>query len=114
MVMDWRFKIQWRGPFSQRIYPDTDSNLNISGCSGGQYGSVSDVSWVTQLTSGSEHSLFGVREKLSKAEISFHCCVVNVIPRQFTNNIQSFCSSSICVVCSIDETGKRALEIASH
>ena len=63
------------------MYPNSDCYLKISRCSGGMDGSVSDVSWVTQLTSGSEHSLFGVREKLSKAEISFHCCVVNVIPR---------------------------------
>ena len=37
---------------------------------------------------------------------------VNCIPREFTRNIQSFCLSSICVVCDIDKTGKRALKLS--
>ena len=38
---------------------------------------------------------------------------VNWIIRHFTSNIQSFGSSLICVVCNIDETGKRNLKLAS-
>ena len=39
--------------------------------------------------------------------------VVNLIPRDFTRNIQYFGSSSICVVCDINETGTRALKLAT-
>ena len=39
---------------------------------------------------------------------------VNWIPREFTRNIQSFGLSLICVVCDIDETGKRALKLSSQ
>ena len=44
-VMDWRFEIQWRGPFSHRMYPDPDRELNRSRCSGGMDGSGSDTFW---------------------------------------------------------------------
>ena len=81
MVMDWRFEIQWRGPFSHRMYPDTERDLKISRCLGGLDGSGSDASLGPHLASVSAHSLFGGRGKLIKAEISFDCCVVNVIPR---------------------------------
>ena len=38
---------------------------------------------------------------------------INWIPRDFTRNIQPFGSSSICVVCDIDETGTRDFKIAT-
>ena len=38
---------------------------------------------------------------------------VNLIPRDFTSNIQSFGSSLICDVCDIDNTGTRALKLAT-
>ena len=81
MVMDWRFEIQWRGPFRHRMYPDTDHDLRISRCSGGMERSENDAYWGHNLASVSVHSLFGVMGKLRKAEISFDRCVVNVIPR---------------------------------
>ena len=80
-VMDWRFEIQWRGPFSHIIYHNTDCDLKIYRCSDGMYRSGSDVSWGNQLASVSVHSLFGGRGELRKAEMSFDCCVVNVVPR---------------------------------
>ena len=80
-LMDWRFEIQWRGPFSHRMYPDTDRDLKRSRCLGGLDGPGSDASWGPQLASVSEHSFFGERGKLKKAEILFDCCAVKVIPR---------------------------------
>ena len=79
--MDWRFEIQSRGPFSHIIYPDTDRDLNISRCSVGSEESVSDASWGPHLASVSADSLFGGSGKLRKADTSFDCCIVNVIPR---------------------------------
>ena len=63
------------------MYPKTDSYLNRSSCSGGLDGLVSDAYWGPQLASMSAYSLLGEREELRKVEISFYCCVVNVIPR---------------------------------
>ena len=39
---------------------------------------------------------------------------VNWIPREFTRSIKSFGSSSICVVCNIDKTGKKYLKLATE
>ena len=63
------------------MHPDTDRDLKRSRCSGGLDGSVSGASWGPQLALLSAHSLFGGRGELRKADISFYCCVVNVIPR---------------------------------
>ena len=79
--MDWRFHIQWRGPFSHIMYPDSDCDLNRSKCSGGLDRLGSDAPWGTQLASVIAHILFGGREKLRKLDISFYCCVLNIIPR---------------------------------
>ena len=70
-VMDWSFEIQWRVPFSQRMYSDTDRDLKRSRCLGGMDGLVSEASWGPQLALVSSQSLFGGRGKLRKAEISF-------------------------------------------
>ena len=80
-VMDWRFEIPCRGQFSHIMYPDNDSDLKRSRCSIGLDRSGFDDSWGTQLASVSAHSLFGGRVKLRKSEMSFDCCVVNVISR---------------------------------
>ena len=80
-VMDWRFDIQWRVTFSQRMYPDNDRDLKRCMCSGGMDRSISDASWGTRLASVIAHSLFGGKGKLRKSDISYYCCVVNVIPR---------------------------------
>ena len=58
-VIDWRFEIQWRDPFSHRIYPDTYRYLNRSRYSGGLDGSGYDVSRVPHLASVSAHSFSG-------------------------------------------------------
>ena len=81
--MDWCFEIQCRGLCSHRMYPNTNRDLKISRCPCGFDGSGSDASWGPQLSSVSVHSFFGGSGKLRKADISFDCCVVNVIPRYF-------------------------------
>ena len=63
------------------MYPDTERELNRSRCLGGLDRSGYDASWGPQLASVSAHRLFGGRRKLRKGDMSFDCCVVNVIPR---------------------------------
>ena len=82
--MEWRFEIQWRGPFSHRMYPITDCELRKSRCSGGLDGSGSDESWGTHLALVSVHSLFGGSGKLREVKMSFDCCVVKLDTNRFT------------------------------
>ena len=65
------------------MYSNNYSYLKRSRCLVGLDGLGSDASWGPQLASVSAHSLFGGRGELRKAVISFDCCVVNILPRDF-------------------------------